>query len=426
MRNPTLRSLLRTFADEAAGCLGEQTAAGVEVPFEVSEQGDAGLWGLRSGRTPLYCYRPLTGAFIAESRATLTASAGYAPAVRELENLGGLDSYLEARGRPPSAMGGRPRAEDALVAFLAAVFGETTSFELSEERFGRAYAELEAHVYAGRMHVMVLVPLLGVALDSDELDLGDGLTLNRVDAFDGAPPEAFGSAESGEPEAATFAVYSYEGERAAGSPVATARSRLRRLLTALRLFEAASTALAPVAWARSGDGPWRLVPMDGMGRPDGQWQLTAPRERELRAFAELVDRRMPHGGELAWALARFEMALERPSALEGLTDHLLALRALLEPEGPASGKLGQRLAILCAAPEDQGKLALRLAEAVGLERAAASGRAQPGPGPDAVVDEIAGYARALMRDVICGHLEPDLCGLADEMLAEALAAPAPA
>lgn len=422
MRNPTLRTLLRTFADEAAGCLGEQTAAGVEVPFEVSEQGDAGLWGLRSGRTPLYCYRPLTGAFIAESRATLTASAGYAPAVRELESLDGLDSYLEARGRPAPAAGGRARAEDALVAFLAVVFGETTTFTVAEERFGRAYAELEAHVYAGRMHVTVLVPLLGVSLESDELDLGDGLVLNRADAFDGAPPEAFGSADGGEAEAVTFAVYSYDSERAAGSPVATARARLRRALSALRLFEAGSTALAPVGWTRSGDGPWRLVPMSAMGRPDGQWQLTAPRERELRAFVELVARRTPHGGELAWALARFEMGLERTSALDALTDHLLALRALLEPEGPASGKLGQRLAVLCAPPEEQGDLALRIAEAVALERSATSGLAQAGPGSDAVVDEIAACARALLRDVICGHLEPDLCGLADEMLAESASA----
>jgi len=420
MRNPTLRTLLRTFADEAAGCLGEQTAAGVEVPFEVSEQGDAGLWGLRSGRTPLYCYRPLTGAFIAESRATLTASAGYAPAVRGLEDLDGLDSYLEARGRPPSAMGGRPRADDALVAFLAAVFGETTTFEVSEARFDRAYVELEAHAYAGRMHVTVLVPLRGVALESDELDLGDGLTLTRADSFDGAPSEAFGSAESGEADVATFAAYSYDGERSAGSPVDIARARLSRLLTALRLFEASPTALAPVAWARSGDGPWRLVPMSATGRPDRQWRLTAPRERELCAFVELVARHAPDGGELAWALARFEMGLERSDALAGLTDHLLALRALVEPEGRASGKLGQRLAILCAAPEDQGKLALRVAEAVALEGSAISGRVQSGPSVDALVDEVAGYARALLRDVICGHLDPDLCALADELVAESL------
>jgi hypothetical protein len=29
------------------------------------------------------------------------------------------------------------------------------------------------------------------------------------------------------------------------------------------------------------------------------------------------------------------------------------------------------------------------------------------------------YLRALLRDVICGHLEPDLRGLADRLIAQA-------
>ncbi len=54
---------------------------------------------------------------------------------------------------------------------------------------------------------------------------------------------------------------------------------------------------------------------------------------------ELAQTRAPAIGrpELAWALARFEMGCERSSELEALSDHLLALRALLEPEGPAAG-----------------------------------------------------------------------------------------
>jgi hypothetical protein len=32
--------------------------------------------------------------------------------------------------------------------------------------------------------------------------------------------------------------------------------------------------------------------------------------------------------------------------------------------------------------------------------------------------EIADHARALLRDVICGHLDPDLAALADEILRE--------
>jgi hypothetical protein len=73
-----------------------------------------------------------------------------------------------------------------------------------------------------------------------------------------------------------------------------------------------------------------------------------------------VARRSPKGGELAWALSRFEMGCERLAPFEALTDYLLALRALLEPEGPETGRLGQRLAVICARDEE------RTCELVGL------------------------------------------------------------
>ena len=51
---------------------------------------------------------------------------------------------------------------------------------------------------------------------------------------------------------------------------------------------------------------------------------------------------------MAWALERFELGLERDDPLSGLTDNLLALRALLEPEGPrgAVASLGRIAAAL--------------------------------------------------------------------------------
>jgi len=70
---------------------------------------------------------------------------------------------------------------------------------------------------------------------------------------------------------------------------------------------------------------------------------------------------MQNSGRLKRALARFEMGCERPSAAQALTDYLLALRVLLEPEGPASGRLAQRLAIICARPDDRVGLTERTA-----------------------------------------------------------------
>ena len=62
-------------------------------------------------------------------------------------------------------------------------------------------------------------------------------------------------------------------------------------------------------------------------------------------------------------------------AAEALTDVLLALRALLEPEGPQSGQLATRLAALCATRTERAALAARTAHAVSLERAVVAGTA---------------------------------------------------
>jgi hypothetical protein len=161
--------------------------------------------------------------------------------------------------------------------------------------------------------------------------------------------------------------------------------------------------------------------------------VTAEQEDELRAFCNLVSRRAPDGNELAWALRRFELGCERESALEALTDHLLALRVLLEPEEPASGLLPGRLAALCATPERRAQLTERAVTALSLERDLISGVAaklgeRSQLGQREIARDIADHLRALLRDVICGHLDSNLVGLADELLlasAQALAPPAP-
>ena len=226
-----------------------------------------------------------------------------------------------------------------------------------------------------------------------------------------------------------LAVLTVEEARSDRAPVSVARARFRRILSALRLFERGGYALGPVAWARSDGGSWRMVPIGVSGRVGGTRRLTivaAGQEEELRAFYRLVVRRAG-GGELAWALSRFEMGCERITPFEALTDYLLALRALLEPEGPASGRMAQRLAVICAQPDQRAALAKRTASAIALERAVVTGLAhgtQRGECADALVEELSGHLRAILRDALCGHLDVDLCGVADELLAEAAQAPA--
>ncbi len=95
----------------------------------------------------------------------------------------------------------------------------------------------------------------------------------------------------------------------------------------------------------------------------------------------------------------------------------MALRALLEPEGPASGLLAGRIAALCATAEDRAKLTKRMTKAQTLERAIIAGTAEEHAAGLALARDVADHLRALLRDVICGHLDPNLVLLADELLA---------
>ena len=134
--------------------------------------------------------------------------------------------------------------------------------------------------------------MLGVALDPDttELSLGDGLSLVRGDALAAAPAEAvWGEGE----EPSVLAVLAIDQERSARPPVSIARTRFRRILTALRLFERGGYALGPVGWARTEAGSWRPVPIGASGRPRLLTLVAAAHEDELRAFCDLVTRRAP-------------------------------------------------------------------------------------------------------------------------------------
>ena len=221
-----------------------------------------------------------------------------------------------------------------------------------------------------------------------------------------------------------LAVLTVAQERSVRPPVSIARARFRRILTALRLFERGGYALDPIAWTRTDLGVWRPVALGSSGRPRFVTLIPAAGEDQLRAFCNLISRRMPNGGELAWALSRFEMGCERLAPFEALTDYLLALRALLEPEGSGSGRLAGRLAVLCGQPHERAALSERVAHAISLERAVIAGLAPAGTGVDALVDELAEHLRGLLRDALCGHLDHDLRAVADELLAQAATAPA--
>jgi hypothetical protein len=414
MRHRPLHAALSAFADEAAAQLCGETAGGAEVPFELVES--------RGARrdTPLYCYRPLTDAFIRQHIGVLGRLPSYPAAARALAAMDGVDEYLREQGEPRIPADRRERADAGLRVFISRVFSEASEFVVTDERLERAYEEIESALFVGRSETVVVAPLLGLRIVSPAIALGDGLSLVRGDELDDAPAEAIWPQDAEEP--AVLACLTLPGGPGGPPPLIEARVRLRRLLSALRLFDSARVALGPVAWERTGAGPWTLGDLGTGGRSFGALQIDEATEDELRAFISLVTRRTPRSGELAWALRRYELGCERTSLFETLTDHLLALRALLEPEGPASGRLAGRVAALCATDERRAHVTERVAHAVSLERAVIAGLAPSDGGIQMLLAELTGHLRALLRDVLCGHLDSDLRAVADQLLADGAAA----
>jgi hypothetical protein len=421
------QAALTEYARAAAGLLQGEIDAGAEVELELGSRRGRGR-----AQTLFYSCRPLAGKFIAAREAQLERLPEHGPAVAALEWFDGLDRYLAGRGgegssarrgdrlRSHERAGAHTRGRGALQKFIEDVFAEQTGFELNPERLAVALARIERAELTSTPETVTLVATLhGLTIASPEIRLTRGLTIATPQELRWAPEQALTGADGG-PDGATpghlLVALTCEDESADGES-ADGREVLKDLLRALRLFGDGRVTLGPLAWARAGgEDAWSTVALGAGGRPHGMLIVTGEQEDELRAFCNLVSRRAPHGNELAWALRRFELGCERERASEALSDHLLALRALLEPEGPASGRLAGRVAALCATPEDRVELTERMTRAQALERAVIAGAVARRKSDETLARDVADHLRALLRDLICGHLSADLTTLADELL----------
>jgi hypothetical protein len=411
MRSRQLETSLAEFFAAAGVHLRAEVAAGAEVPFELDSR--SGRRGQKA--TPLYCYRALTGPFISEREPALKRLPGHAEAAKLLESFEGLDRYLASVGGEAARAKGRTRVRAAIKALLEDVFDEQTDFELRAERVQAALERLQQATLANAGELTLVATLHGLTIASPELPLTKGLQIAQCDALEGLPDAALSAYEGGRAESHLIVLYTTD-EEDPHDALLGGRDVLKDLLSALRLFGDGRVTLGALAWARVGGGGWTPLALGAGGRPHGMLVVTAEQEDELRAFCNLVSRRTPRDNELAWALRRFELGCERDSAYEALSDNLLALRALLEPEGPSSGLLAGRLAALCATPERRVELTERIVAAVELERSVIAGRASDSAQSRALAEDVADHLRALLRDVICGHLESDLAVIADELL----------
>jgi hypothetical protein len=407
MRNRALHVALRDFALEAAALLTDALRNGAEIEFDVVDD------GAQRGPT-LYRYRPRTAEFVAARWEDLRVLEACQRAGAELG--AGAALWLRVNG-----MAGE-QAEPALRAMLERLYEDSTSFGFPEERFERLYAEVEQTLYRDAVRTRVVAPLHGVLIESESVDLGDGLSLLRGERA-GLPPEA-ASADGG---VLPQVVCVLERDTTPSEPLraATAAARFSRLVTAMRLFGPGAASLGQVGWWRAGDARWTAVALSGGGPARGEdWVLAEGDEGELRDLARLCDEELTDG-VTSWALARFEMGCSRLTAAEALSDYLLSLRALLDATTDAGqASLALRVAALCA-EEGQRRVVQRKVElAASLERFIMGGGGQldeniRAESPSALVSELERHLRALLRDILCGYLDPDLKGVADDILLEA-------
>jgi hypothetical protein len=404
VRDPLLNEALRRLAAEAATRFTTLVASGDPIPFDVAEsEGPDSLF---------HSYVPLTSRYVREREGELRSLPAFEPAREAVELAGVAAAYLEQRGELVPADPGE-RAARLLTVFMAALWEGCSELSLDRERLDTALAALDAEVGDVDEADLLVVPVVGLQMPIARLQLPHGAQLVRADAFE-APVEAMRSEGMGraawEPQ---FFAIAEQGEGA--DSAAAALRQLGDLVSVMRLFKAGGVGLGPFAFVPTGEGSWRRIPTGAPApRADG-YRLREGETAELAELATALEVRPDPSGPLAWAVHRFELGCDRQSALEGLSDHLLALRAVLEGHGPVGASLPMRAAALVAEGSgDRLDVRERIESALQLERAQMAGARHEGAA------ELAGWVEASVRRILrraaLGELGTDLNHAADETL----------
>jgi hypothetical protein len=404
VRDRLLNDLLTRFASEAAIGLSALVAAGDQIPFDVdADSGEDAAF---------YSYRPLVARYVRDHEAELRALDAFTPARDAVAAAGIAPAYLEARGE---IVPGEPdeRAARMLNVFLASLWDGCTEFTLDHQRLAQALTVLEAETRGAEEADLLVAPLAGLRMPLPRLSLAKGVEIVRADAIE-APLEAMRSEGMGraawEPQ---FLALAEQGEGPESAE--TAMVQLRELVSVMHLFKAGSVGLGPYAFAPTGEGRWARLATGAPAARAGAYELSEEEAVRLAEFAASLEARPDPDGALSWAVARFEMGCGRETSLEGLSDHLLALRAVLDGQGPVGASLPMRASALLAGEElDRFEARERIEEALELERALMNGT-QSLPGL-AIASWLEEGVRSILRDAALGELGGDLNAAAEETL----------
>ena len=400
MRDFLLNEALKRLATEAATRFSTLVASGEQIPFDVAaDSGDDSAF---------YSYVPLTSRFVEDHAEELRSLPSFGPAREAAVEAGVAAAYLEARGETVPADPGA-RAELMLTAFVAALWDGSTEFSLDRERLDSALSMLDADA---RDADVLVVPIVGLRMSGARLQLPHGVRIVRADSID-APIEAMRSEGMG--RASWEPQYLAVAEQRPEEGAEAALNQLRELISVMRLFKGGGVGLGPFAFAPTGEGCWHRIATGAPATRAGGYRLSEEEANELVALASTLEARPDPDSALTWAVGRFEMGCERESALDGLSDHLLALRAVLEGHGPVGASLPLRASALIADDSlDRIEAREKVEDTLALERELMNGRSQA----DAI--RLAGWAeegvRRLLLQAALGELGNDLSATADETL----------
>jgi hypothetical protein len=402
VRDFLLNETLRRLATEAATRLNAMVAEGEEIPFDVATD--------TAEDSPFYSYVPQTGRYVAERAAVLHGLPSWSAAREAVVEAGVASTYLESRGEvvPPEP---GTRAERLLEVFTVELFDGGSGFALDRELLEELVATLDAETRSADDADVLIVPIVGLRMSMARLQLPNGVRIVQADSIE-VPIEAMRSEGMGraawEPQFLAVAEQGTDGAE-------VALEQLRELISVMRMFKAGGIGLAPFAFAPTGSDTWRRITTGAPATRPGGYRLTEEEGGRLADFAALLEQRPDPDGALTWAVGRFEMGCERESAMEGLSDHLLALRAVLEGHGPVGASLPMRASALIA-DDNYDRIAARerMEDVLELERALMHGSTL-----DRAI-ELATWiedgARRLLRKAALGELGPDLSTIADETL----------
>jgi hypothetical protein len=403
VRDFLLNESLKRLATEAASRLSSMVAMGEEIPFDVAA--DAG------DDSAFYSYVPMTGRYVVDHGDELRALPSFGAAREATVEAGVAAAYLEARGEAVPADPGA-RAELMLVTFFSELWEGSAGFALDRQRLETALSTLDAESRDADDADVLMVPIVGLRMSMPRLQMPHGMRIVRADSIE-APVEAMRSEGMG--RAAWEPQYLAVADQDAEGGAETALQQLRELISVMRMFKGGGIGLGPYAFAPTGEGCWRRIATGAPATRPGGYRLSEAEAEGLVEFGTALEARPDPDNALSWAVGRFEMGCERPTALEGLSDHLLAMRAVLEGHGPVGASLPLRAAALIAGEEmDRIEAGERVEQVLELERSMMNGR--PVERAVALAAWIEEGTRRLLREAALGELGNDLSTVADETL----------